>query len=118
MNLLKPKDLPGSTGSDCRNTPRLTCPACPPSNLIHQLEEPAHTAPANLSLRGLLASPQHQLIHHKVSLAHSSSSFKTIYISLILLRNRAALGVVWRNISLLKLFVLIGCRTWCSSDLI
>ncbi|MED6254805.1 hypothetical protein ATANTOWER_000563 [Ataeniobius toweri] len=56
MNLLQLKDLPGSTGSDCRIIP---CPACPPSGVAHQLEEPAHTAcqSANLSFCGLLTSP-------------------------------------------------------------
>ncbi|MED6240743.1 hypothetical protein ATANTOWER_027137 [Ataeniobius toweri] len=56
MNLPQPKDLPGS---NCRITPRPTCPACPPSNVTHQLEEPAHTAyqSANLSFCGLLTSP-------------------------------------------------------------
>ncbi|MED6232516.1 hypothetical protein ATANTOWER_031598, partial [Ataeniobius toweri] len=50
-----------------RSDPRFTCPACPPSNAIHHLEESTHTArlPVNLSLRGLFTSPQNQLNHNE-----------------------------------------------------
>ncbi|MEQ2230547.1 hypothetical protein ILYODFUR_030423 [Ilyodon furcidens] len=55
MNLPHPRQRPGSIGSDCR-IPRSTCP---PSNVTHQLGEPAHTAYQSVNLRfcGLLTSP-------------------------------------------------------------
>ncbi|MEQ2291748.1 hypothetical protein AMECASPLE_016116 [Ameca splendens] len=59
MNLPQSKDLPRPTGSHSRILPRSPCPACPPSNTTHRLEEPARTAcqSANLSFCGLLTSP-------------------------------------------------------------
>ncbi|KAK5609600.1 hypothetical protein CRENBAI_003338 [Crenichthys baileyi] len=64
VNLLQSKDCSGSIRSDCKIAPRFTCPACPPSNAIHHLEEPAATAclPVSLGLHCLLTSPQSQLL--------------------------------------------------------
>ncbi|MEQ2245671.1 hypothetical protein ILYODFUR_030365 [Ilyodon furcidens] len=61
-NLPQFKDCSGSTRSDCKIAPRFTCPACPPSNAIHHLEDPARTAPlpVSLGLRGLPTPPQNQ----------------------------------------------------------
>ncbi|KAK5612809.1 hypothetical protein CRENBAI_006310 [Crenichthys baileyi] len=65
LNFPQPEDRSGSIGSDCKIAPRFTCPACPPSNAIHHLEEPALTAclPVNLNLHGLPTSPQNQHTH-------------------------------------------------------
>ncbi|MEQ2236283.1 hypothetical protein ILYODFUR_010984, partial [Ilyodon furcidens] len=70
VNLPQSKDRLGSTRSDCKIAPCFTCPACLPSNTIHHLEEPAHTAcsPVSLNLRGFLTSPQNQHTPLQVSL--------------------------------------------------
>ncbi|MED6240257.1 hypothetical protein ATANTOWER_018257 [Ataeniobius toweri] len=58
-------NLPKYTKSDCKIAPRFTCPACPPSNAIHHLEEFACTArlPVSLSLHCLLTSSQNKHTH-------------------------------------------------------
>ncbi|MED6242427.1 hypothetical protein ATANTOWER_004557 [Ataeniobius toweri] len=70
INLPQSKDRSRSTRSDFKIAPRFTCPACPPSNTIHHLEEFARTArlPVSLSLGGLLTSSQNQHTHLQVSL--------------------------------------------------
>ncbi|MEQ2293819.1 hypothetical protein AMECASPLE_037404, partial [Ameca splendens] len=67
MNLPQSKYCPGSTRSDFKIAPCFTCPACPPSNAIHHLQEFARTAclSVSLSLRGLLTSPQNQHTHQQ-----------------------------------------------------
>ncbi|MED6246868.1 hypothetical protein ATANTOWER_025195 [Ataeniobius toweri] len=56
-------------GAEHRSTSRFAahapCPACPPSNTTHLLEEPGQTAhrPVNLSLHGLLTSSRNIYIH-------------------------------------------------------
>ncbi|MEQ2252573.1 hypothetical protein ILYODFUR_023104 [Ilyodon furcidens] len=62
VNLPQSKNCSGSKRSDCKIAPRFTCPACPPSNSIHHLEEFARTArlPVSLSLHGFLTFPQNQ----------------------------------------------------------
>ncbi|MEQ2226382.1 hypothetical protein ILYODFUR_026915 [Ilyodon furcidens] len=59
LNSLLPKDLSGSTRSNSTLAPRFTCSACPPSKIVHHLEQSTHTAhlPANIHLGGLLISP-------------------------------------------------------------
>ncbi|MED6288050.1 hypothetical protein CHARACLAT_022580 [Characodon lateralis] len=65
VNLPHSKDRSGSTGSDCKMASRFTCPACPPSNATHHLEEFARTArlPVSLGLRGLFTSSKNQHTH-------------------------------------------------------
>ncbi|MEQ2296862.1 hypothetical protein AMECASPLE_028742 [Ameca splendens] len=51
LNSLLPKDLSGSTRSNSTLAPHFTCSACPPSKIVHHLEQSAHMArlPANLA---------------------------------------------------------------------
>ncbi|MED6246568.1 hypothetical protein ATANTOWER_019968 [Ataeniobius toweri] len=70
MNLPQPEDCSGSTGSDCKITPRFTCPAYPPSNTTYHMEEPACTARA-----GQAQSPW--ILHRTNILIHKVSWFRT-----------------------------------------
>ncbi|MEQ2283676.1 hypothetical protein AMECASPLE_013993 [Ameca splendens] len=72
VNLPQSKDRSGSTRSDCKIAPNFTCPACPPSNTIHHLEEPAHTACS-------LVSPQSPwLAHFSSEPTHSSTMRRSL----------------------------------------
>ncbi|MED6275730.1 hypothetical protein CHARACLAT_029460 [Characodon lateralis] len=94
VNLPQSKDRSGSTRSDCKIASRFTCPACPPSNTIHHLEEITCTArlPVNLSIRGLLTSPQIQPTDLQVGLGLLPLTIRTtclIVTTLFLLVSRS-----------------------------